>query len=142
MARNYFGVGGGQHLRPEVGARAVVERHRCAQRRELLRPHAQQGAERAGVAAEAHVVLLVDDAREVGDEHVPAPRRKIADRRHDRRAGGHGAAAEVVAVAEPAGQDDEVEIVERGVAVPHHAGPLPGGGFQVHARLPVRSETP
>ena len=39
---------------------------------ELLDPHAEQVAERPGVAAEAHVVVLVADPGEEGDQHLRA----------------------------------------------------------------------
>src|SRR3546814_3855439 len=42
-------------------------------------------------------------------------------RSHDRRQRGHGAAAQVVAIGEAAGQHDQVEAVRQGgVAMPHH----------------------
>src|SRR3546814_5562416 len=44
---------------------------------------------------------------------------------HHRRVGRHGAAAQVVAVGEAAGQHDEVDLLEVAVLVPHHDGLAP-----------------
>ena len=54
-----------------------------AQRSELLDADAQQVAERAGIATESDVVVLVDDAAEVGDERGRAARDRVRDAGRD-----------------------------------------------------------
>ena len=58
-------------------------------------------------------------------EHEPTAREELGQRLHHRRAAGHGARAQVVAVREAAGQDDAVEVVEIPIPVPHVLDRLP-----------------
>ena len=91
------------------------------------------GGQRNGFADEAEVAIADERAGEqVGfDEDLEA----VADaedeatlggvffeRGHDGRVAGDGAAAEVVAIGEAAGEDDEVEAVEAGGIVPDEFG--------------------
>src|SRR6266536_3203935 len=66
VAGQHLGGVGVDQLAPQRAGRTVVEPHAAAgrQREQLLDPDAQQLAEGAGVAAEPHLVVLVDDAAE------------------------------------------------------------------------------
>ena len=57
-------------------------------------------------------------------EHRPAAPRELAHRRHDRREPRDRAGAQVVAVGEAAGQDDDVGALQVGVLVPDELGVL------------------
>ena len=67
------GAGARSRRRPTAPSSSVHPSARPRQRVELLDAHAQQLAERARVAAETDLVVLVDDAGEVGDERPCAP---------------------------------------------------------------------
>src|SRR6266508_3176260 len=66
VAGQHLGGVGVDQLAPQRAGRTVVEPHAAAgrQQEQLLEPDAQQLAEGAGVAAEPHLVVLVDDAAE------------------------------------------------------------------------------
>jgi hypothetical protein len=77
-------------------------------------PQADVRQQRAGQQAG-----LAEDLEAVADaEHRAAVARERHDRLHDRREPGDGAGAQVVAVGESAGDDDAVDAVQVGVAVP------------------------
>ena len=68
-------------------------------------------------------VGLAEDLEAVADaEHRQAAAGGVGDRLHDRGEPGDGAAAQVVAVGEAAGQDDGVDAVQVGVGVPEADG--------------------
>ncbi len=74
-----------------------------------------------GVAGERprQQVGLAEDLEAVADaEHRQPPRRRRDDLAHHRREPGDGAAAQVVAVGEAAGQDDGIDTAQAGVVVP------------------------
>ncbi len=56
---------------------------------------------------------------------APPSSAKLRDGGHDRRESGDGAGAEIVAVGEPAGNDDRVDVAEGGVAVPETTASAP-----------------
>ncbi|GAA1476934.1 hypothetical protein GCM10009623_13800 [Nocardioides aestuarii] len=64
-------------------------------------------------------VGLAEDLEAVADaEDRHAPVGRLDDLGHDRREAADGAAAQVVTVGEPAGQDDRVDVAQVVVAVP------------------------
>ncbi len=73
-----LGVDGTCVLAPLAAGAAVGQRDRLLgpQREELLDPDAEQVAERSRVPSQAHVVVVVADAGEVGDQHVGAALRR------------------------------------------------------------------
>ena len=77
--------------------------------------------QRAGQQAALH-----QDLEAVADaEHQPAIGGELLDRLHDGRELGDGAAAQVIAVGEAAGQDHGIDIAERGRIVPDEFRRLP-----------------
>src|SRR5699024_1885059 len=73
-AAHHLGGGRLDPLGPHIGAGAVVQGDLLGgqQREELVGAHAEQVPEGTRVAAEADLVVLVDDAGEVGDRHCGA----------------------------------------------------------------------
>ncbi len=104
-SRSPVGVGGGEH-----GLGALHDDvHRLRDEREPGVPHQRAGQQ----------VGLAQDLEAVADaEHRAAVGRVALHRLHDRAEPGDGAGAEVVAVAEAAGQDHDVRALKAGVAVP------------------------
>ncbi len=101
-------------------------------RQEAQRGVAQQGAgQHAGLGQDLKAVADAQDVAAAGGVVVHGA--------HDRGLRGHGAAAQVVAEAEAAGDDDQVDAGQVGVLVPQHLGVGAEGGFQRdgHVALPV-----
>ena len=94
------------------------------------------------VSAPGSRCALAEDLEAVADaEHrQPLPRR-VDDRVHHRREPGDGAAAQVVAVGEPAGQHDRVDTVQVVVAVPE-CDRLAAGERARRVRRPGRRASP
>src|SRR5205085_4304986 len=101
-----------------------------------LETHVPANVFQGGVAHEhaGQQLRLGQHLKTVADaEHRGAPLGPGDDVAHDRRVGGHGAAAQVVAVGEAAGQHDDVAGGHRRVRVPDHAnGP---SGHAPHSHL-------
>ena len=70
----------------------------------------QRAGQQAGFAQ--HLEAVADA------EHQATGVRELDDALHDRREARHGAAAQVVAVGKPAGQDDAVDALEVAILVP------------------------
>jgi hypothetical protein len=69
-------------------------------------------------------VGLAENLEPVADaEDRPAAGGVALHRLHHRAEPGDGAGPEVIAVAEPARQDDDIRALQIGVAVPHEVGP-------------------
>ena len=89
----------------------------CSQRKCRLRFRSIAPGQQSG---------LEQNLKTVADaEHRTAGRGKGLHFLHDGREAGDGAGAQVVAVREPAGQDDDVGALEAGVLVPDQLGVLP-----------------
>jgi hypothetical protein len=71
---------------------------------------------------------LGQDLEAVADaEHGDARLGPLLDLAHDRGMGRDGAAAEVIAIGEAAGHDDEIDLGDIAVPVPDHPGRLAHG---------------
>ncbi len=108
---------------PGEGGIGAFDPQVAVHRQEPQRGVAQQGARQdAGLGQDLEAVADPQD--------IAAAGRVVVDRAHDRRMRRHRAAAQVVAEAEAAGDDDQVETGDVGILVPDHLGLGAEGGFQ------------
>jgi hypothetical protein len=113
------------------GALRIFDRQRDVAADEMAARVAQQ---RAGQkAAFGQHLKAVADA-----QHKCATVGCLRHRLHHRRARGHGARAQIVAIGKAAGHADQVDVVRQfRVAMPDHGGPGPGRGFERHRQVAV-----